>query len=556
MLLQTLIGLIQSGCARLSEASGHPGLLYVVFPAVGMLLALLVVRFVVRDNIGHGVTKVLKAISTGESRIKTHNIWSSQLTSALTIGMGGSVGAEAPIVYTGAAIGSNLGRALGMNLRSVTILVGCGAAGAVAGIFKAPLAGVLFTLEILMFNISMTSLMPLLLSSVSATVVAYLCLGGDTPFQCVLSPFRMGNIPFYIVLGVACGFISLYFQSVTLWLEDKLAKFRNPYLKWIVCGLGLGLLILLFPPLFGEGYESLGSLLNGGNVQLDRMTPVSVLLDSDWGVPVFFLLVLLLKVLAMTFTNAGGGVGGTFGPTLFVGAIAGFVISRSLNLLLGPGGVALPEQNFVLAGMAGAMAGVMKAPMTAIFLIAEITGGYQLFIPLIIASSASFLVTRIWEKYSIYTKRLAQAGELITHDSDRAVMTLMHTSDLVRDKYPRISKRASLKQLVKIVSDSTAAVVAVVDSKGRFEGYIDIGNVRKYIFSTEDYNVLHVRDLMEPAPAIVHQTDRMEDVMRMFDKTEAWRLPVLDADGKYIGFISRSRILAAYRDKLKEFSED
>lgn len=556
VLLQTLIGLIQSGCARLSEASGHPGLLYVVFPAVGMLLALLVVRFVVRDNIGHGVTKVLKAISTGESRIKTHNIWSSQLTSALTIGMGGSVGAEAPIVYTGAAIGSNLGRALGLNLRSVTILVGCGAAGAVAGIFKAPLAGVLFTLEILMFNISMTSLMPLLLSSVSATVVAYLCLGGDTPFQCVLSPFRMGNIPFYIVLGVACGFISLYFQSVTLWLEDKLAKFRNPYLKWIVCGLGLGLLILLFPPLFGEGYESLGSLLNGGNVQLDRMTPVSVLLDSDWGVPVFFLLVLLLKVLAMTFTNAGGGVGGTFGPTLFVGAIAGFVISRSLNLLLGPGGVALPEQNFVLAGMAGAMAGVMKAPMTAIFLIAEITGGYQLFIPLIIASSASFLVTRIWEKYSIYTKRLAQAGELITHDSDRAVMTLMHTSDLVRDKYPRISKRASLKQLVKIVSDSTAAVVAVVDSKGRFEGYIDIGNVRKYIFSTEDYNVLHVRDLMEPAPAIVHQTDRMEDVMRMFDKTEAWRLPVLDADGKYIGFISRSRILAAYRDKLKEFSED
>ena len=556
MLLQTLIRLIQSGCARLSEASGHPGLLYVVFPAVGMLLALLVVRFVVRDNIGHGVTKVLKAISTGESRIKTHNIWSSQLTSALTIGMGGSVGAEAPIVYTGAAIGSNLGRALGLNLRSVTILVGCGAAGAVAGIFKAPLAGVLFTLEILMFNISMTSLMPLLLSSVSATVVAYLCLGGDTPFQCVLSPFRMGNIPFYIVLGVACGFISLYFQSVTLWLEDKLAKFRNPYLKWIVCGLGLGLLILLFPPLFGEGYESLGSLLNGGNVQLDRMTPVSVLLDSDWGVPVFFLLVLLLKVLAMTFTNAGGGVGGTFGPTLFVGAIAGFVISRSLNLLLGPGGVALPEQNFVLAGMAGAMAGVMKAPMTAIFLIAEITGGYQLFIPLIIASSASFLVTRIWEKYSIYTKRLAQAGELITHDSDRAVMTLMHTSDLVRDKYPRISKRASLKQLVKIVSDSTAAVVAVVDSKGRFEGYIDIGNVRKYIFSTEDYNVLHVRDLMEPAPAIVHQTDRMEDVMRMFDKTEAWRLPVLDADGKYIGFISRSRILAAYRDKLKEFSED
>lgn len=556
VILLTLIRLIQSGCVRLSSVCAHSGLLYVVFPALGMLLALLVVRLLVRDSIGHGVTKVLKAISTGESRIKPHNIWSSQLTSALTIGMGGSVGAEAPIVYTGAAIGSNLGRKMGLNLRSITILVGCGAAGAVAGIFKAPLAGVLFTLEILMFNISMTSLMPLLLSSVSATVVAYLCLGGDTPFQCMLSPFRMGNIPFYVVLGVACGFISLYFQSVTLWLEDKLAKFRNPYLKWLICGLGLGLLICLFPPLFGEGYDSLGSLLNGGDVHLDRNTPASCLLDFSWGVPLFFLLVLVFKVLAMTLTNAGGGVGGTFGPTLFVGAIAGFVISRSLNLLLGSNGIELPEQNFVLAGMAGAMAGVMKAPMTAIFLIAEITGGYQLFIPLIIASSASFLVTRIWEKYSIYTKRLAQAGELITHDSDRAVMTLMHTSDLVRDKYPRISRRASLKQLVKLVSDSTAAVVAVVDSKGRFEGYIDVGNVRKYIFRTEDYNVLHVRDLMEPAPAIVHQTDKMDEVMRMFDKTEAWRLPVLDADGKYIGFISRSRILAAYREKLREFSED
>lgn len=554
-MLQTLVGLIQKGCSSISSSVGSP-YLYLFFPMLGMLLSLLLVRLLIKDNIGHGVTKVLKAISMGESRIKSHNIWSSQLTSALTIGMGGSVGAEAPIVYTGAAIGSNLGRKCGLNLRSVTILVGCGAAGAVAGIFKAPLAGVLFTLEILMFNISMTSLMPLMLSSVSATVVAYLFLGDSTPFQCSLSPFKMGNIPFYIILGIACGFISLYFQRLTLWMEDKLARFESPYLRWAVCGLGLGILIMLFPPLFGEGYDSLAELLEGGDVVLNRESPLSFLLGSSWGIPLFFTLVLLLKVVSMTFTNAGGGVGGTFGPTLFVGAIGGFVISRCLNLLLAGQGIVLPEQNFVLAGMAAAMAGVMQAPMTAIFLIAEITGGYQLFIPLIIASLSSFLITRLKERYSIYTKRLAQAGELITHDNDKALMTLMHTSDLVRDKYPRIHKRATLRQLVEVISDSTAAVIAVVDARGNFEGFIDIGNVRKYILRSSEYDTLRVRDLMEPAPAIVHETDHMDDVMGMFDKTQAWRLPVLDAEGKYIGFISRSRILAAYREKLKELSED
>ena len=554
VVLLKLIKLFQNLTERLTSC-GPFNFLYVLLPAVGMLLSLLIVKYLIKDNIGHGVTRVLKAVSTGESRIKMHNCWSSLITSSLTIGFGGSVGAEAPIVYTGAAIGSNMGRIFGLNMRSVRILVGCGAAGAVAGIFKAPLAGVLFTLEILMFNISVTSMMPLLLSTVSASVVSYLFAADVHPFLCSLSPFKLGNIPFYIILGVFCGFVSRYFQSTTLWLEDRLSKFKNPYLKWLCCGLGLGVIVLIFPPLFGEGYSSLSPLLMGGEIDFGE-SPLSFLLNTPWGIPLFFALVLCMKVIAMTFTNSGGGVGGTFGPTLFVGAISGFLLSRIFNLSFAGSALSLPEQNFVLVGMAGTMAGVMKAPMTAIFLIAEISGGYELFLPLIITSSVSFLITRIWERYSIYTKRLAQAGELLTHDSDQAIMILMRTADLVRDKYPRVSKDASLRELVDIISDSTAAVIAVVDANGRFEGVIDIGNVRKYMFRSEEYDTLKVSDLMEAAPAFVYVDEKMESVMRKFDRTEAWRLPVIDDDSVYRGFVSRSRILSAYRDKLKEMSED
>ena len=402
----------------LDNLVGGANWLFLLLPGVGMLLSFLIVRYLVRDNIGHGVTKVLQAVSKNESKIKRHNMFSSLVTSALTIGFGGSVGAEAPIVYTGAAIGSNLGRYMGLSYRGMTLLLGCGAAGAVAGIFNAPLAGVLFTLEILLFNLSMSSLLPLLLSSVSATMVSYLLLGRDTQFACSLVAFSMRNIPFYIILGAFCGFCSLYFIKMTIWLEDGFGKMKNLWLRWALCALGLGLLIFLFPPLYGEGYDDVGLLLNG---QAD---------GAVW----FFALILFLKVFAMTFTNAGGGVGGTFGPTLFVGAIAGYVLSSSLNLFL-PGQVPVP--NFVLVGMAGLMAGVMQAPLTAIFLIAEISGGYELLMPLILTSAIAYGTTRIFEKYSIYTKRIAQTGELLTHDSDQAVLTLLKTESLVETGRPR-----------------------------------------------------------------------------------------------------------------------
>ena len=534
VLLKTAIHAIHHGLASLVGGSTW---LYLLLPGVGMLLSLLIVKYIVRDNIGHGVTKVLQAVSKNESKIKKHNTVSSLVTSALTIGFGGSVGAEAPIVYTGAAIGSNLGRYMGLSYRGMTLLLGCGAAGAVAGIFNAPLAGVLFTLEILFFNLSMSSILPLLLSTVSATMVSYLCLGRDTQFTCSLVEFSMRNIPFYLVLGIFCGFCSLYFLKTTLFLEDLFGKLKNAYLKWALCAAGLGLLIFLFPPLYGEGYDNVGLLLNG----------------QENGAVWFFALVLLLKVFAMTFTNAGGGVGGTFGPTLFVGAIAGYVLSSTLNLIH-PGLVPVP--NFVLVGMAGLMAGVMQAPMTAIFLIAEISGGYELLLPLILTAAVSYGTMRIFEKYSIYTKRIAQSGELLTHDSDRAVLTLLKTESLVETDFTPVRIDDDLRALVDAVAVSRRNIFPVLDSKKRFQGYVDLSDIRRDMFRTDLYDVAKVYNYMRSAPEYVYPDEPMDSVMRKFGKTGAWNLPVVDRDRKYLGFVSKSKIFNAYREELRDFSQD
>ena len=527
--------------------------LYLVYPGIGMLLSLLIVRYAVKDNIGHGVTKVLVAISKNDSKIKAHNTWSSLVTSALTIGFGGSVGAEAPIVYTGAAIGSNIARLTGMSYRNMTTLLGCGAAGAVAGIFNAPLSGVLFTLEILLFNISMSSMLPLLISTVSATLVSYLCLGQSTHFTSTLEAFSMRNVPYYLVLGLFCALCSLYFLRTTLALEDRLGKIRSPYLKWGLCASMLGLLIFLFPPLYGEGYDSLSLLLNGEMPDFDGETVLAPLMRGAWSVPVFFLLILLLKVFAMTFTNAGGGVGGTFGPTLYVGAIAGFVVATSFNLFL-PRPV--PVSNFVLVGMAGLMAGVMQAPMTAIFLIAEISGGYDLLVPLIVTSTLSYGITRMVEKYSIYTKRIAQTGELLTHDSDQAVLTLLKTSELVETDFTPVSIDASLRELVEAVSVARRDIFPVLDSKKRFQGYVSLENIRRDMFRSDLYDTNFVYNYMRSSAAYVYDDENMESVMRKFETTGAWNLPVVKKDRTYVGFVSKAKIFSAYREELKSFSQD
>lgn len=550
VLLKLAIHSIQGGLALLFEGSRWP---FLILPGIGMLLSMLIVRYVVRDNIGHGVTKVLQAVSKNESKIKRHNCWSSMVTSALTIGFGGSVGAEAPIVYTGAAIGSNLGRYSGMSYRGMTLLLGCGAAGAVAGIFNAPLAGVLFTLEILLFNLSMSGILPLLFSSVSATLVSHICLGGESAFAASVIPFNIANVPFYGVLGVFCGLSSLYFIRTTLSMEDRLGKLKSPYLRWALSAMALGVLVFLFPPLYGEGYNFLSPLLNGGIIDFGGETPFAHFLNIPWAIPLFFLAVMLLKVFAMTFTNAGGGVGGTFGPTLFVGAIAGFVLASTLNQIK-PG--AVPVSNFVLVGMGGLMAGVMQAPLTAIFLIAEISGGYELLIPLILTSAIAYGVTRIFEKYSIYTKRIAGSGELLTHDSDQAVLTLMKTESLLETDFCPVKIDGTLKDLVDSVARSERTIFPVLDSKGRFQGYVSLADIRKDMFLPQLYDVRHVYNYMRSAPEYVHIYESMDSVMRKFEKTGAWNLPVVDDDRKYLGFLSKSKIFNAYRDELKDFSQD
>ena len=553
VLLKSAIELIHHSITSWFDGVAYSAL-YLIYPGIGMLLAMLFVKYVVKDNIGHGVTKVLLAVSKNDSKIRPHNMWSSMLASSVTIGFGGSVGAEAPIVYTGAAIGSNIARYMGLSYKNMTILLGCGAAGAVAGIFKAPLAGVLFTLEILLFNISMSSILPLLLSTISATVISYVFLGDQPAFECTVSAFTMNNIPFYLILGLFCAACSVYFTRMTIWLEDKIRSIKRPFVRWGFSAICLGLLIFLFPPLYGEGYEHLHVLLNGGMIDLEGQTILAFFMDSAWSIPVFFLLILILKVFSMSFTNAGGGVGGTFGPTLFIGAIAGFFVSRTINLI---GGSALvPEQNFVLVGMAGLMAGVMQAPMTAIFLIADMTGGYELLIPLILTSTVSYAVTRTIEPYSIYTKRIAKRGELLTHDSDQAVLTLLKTNELIESDFISVKIDASLGELVEVIATSKRNIFPVVDDRNHFHGYVSLEDIRRDMFKKELYDKMHVYNFMVSAPAYVYIDEKMDSVMSKFEKTQAWNLPVVDHDRSYVGFVSKSKIFSAYRDQLKQVSHD
>ena len=529
-------------------------LLYFVYPGVGMLLAYLLVRYLIKDSIGHGVTKVLHAISRSDSKIKAHNCWSSMAASSVTIGFGGSVGAEAPIVYTGAAIGSNIARVLGLNYRQMTLLLGCGAAGAVAGIFKAPLAGILFTLEILMFNLSVSSIIPLLTTSVTATVVSAVLMGNDVAFATTAERFLITNLPYYIVLGVLCGFVSLYFIRMTLYIEDKVQAIKTPFRRWLYTAIGLGILIFIFPPLYGESYGALNACLTE-NVDplMNHSLLYGNLVSKSWFLPLFFFGVLFFKVIAMSFTNAGGGVGGTFGPTLFVGGVLGFVMSRGINL---SGFHHLPEANFALTGMAGLMAGVMQAPLTAIFLIAEITGGYKLLMPLIITSVCSFATIRGFEPYSIYTKRLAKSGDLLTHDNDQAVLVLLRTADLVETDFKTVGIDDSLGSLVEAVALSRRNTFPVIDADQHLLGIVSLDKIRAVMFDHNRYQTTFVKEFMQPPPDVVHLDEKMEQVMEKFETSGAWNLPVVDTRQRYVGFVSKSKIFSAYRAQLAQLSQE
>lgn len=552
VILKKLIFLIREGLTSWFETPGD-SFFYLLYPGIGMLLSLLFVKYLAKEDISHGVTKVLLAVSRNESRIHPRNTWASIVASALTIGFGGSVGAEAPIVYTGAAIGSNVARKVGMSYRNMTLLLGCGAAAAVAGIFKAPMAGVLFTLEILLFNISMSSILPIMISSVTATVVTYLLMGNSVEFSNTIESFRMINIPGYLVLGIFCGGMSLYFIRTSMRLEDKLRRISKPYIRWILCAILLGILIFLFPPLYGEGYDSLVSMLNNNASEVAGGIFGDKLLSNEWAFLAFFAAVMFFKVYATALTNGGGGVGGTFGPTLVTGGLAGFVVARLINLT---GITVLPEANFALVGMAGMMAGVMQAPLTAIFLIAEITGGYDLFIPLIVTAAVSFATIRIVEPYSIYTKRIAAQGDLLTHDSDQAVLTLLKTSSMIENDFTPIYVENSLGDLVKTISLTHRNIFPVLDSKGRFQGVVTLDDVRDIMFDSSKYDTTKIYHIMKSAPAFVYADEKMESVMKKFETTNAWNLPVVDDENKYIGFVSKSKIFSSYREQLKQVSHE
>lgn len=531
--------------------------LYLVLPVVGIWLTSMFVKYVVRDNISHGITRILYAISTKQSRLKAHNCWSSVIASAITIGFGGSVGAEAPIVLTGSSIASNLGQRFRMNNKTLMLLVGCGAAAAIAGIFKAPIAGLVFTLEVLMIDLTMASISPILIASVTATCFAYIFIGDSQLFNFTLeNPWMVERVPSNVFLGIFCGLVSLYFIRMMNACESVYSRLKDHrYIKLAIGGITLSSLIFLFPSLYGEGYSSIDILLNG-HTEADWRSIMnrSLFYGHDSLLLVYIGMVVLTKAVATASTNGGGGCGGTFAPSLFIGAFSGFLFARLWNIY--GIGTYLPETNAALLGMAGVMSGVMHAPLTGIFLIAELTGGYALFMPLMIVSVSAYLVILIFEPHSIYGMRLAREGKLITHHTDRAVLTLMSLDSVIERDYISVTKDQELGEVVHKLSQSKSNVLPVLDAAGGLLGEIDLTKLKHVVFRTELYHHYRSFQLMSQPPAFLRLGDPMEDIVEVFDKSHAHQLPVLDENEHLVGYVSRSHIFMQYRQMVADLSND
>ena len=529
--------------------------LYLVYPVVGIFLCVMFVKFIVRDDISHGVTKILYALSRRQGDIRSHNCWSSVIASSLTIGFGGSVGAESPIVLTGSAIGSLLGRQFRVDHKTMMLLIGCGASGAIAGIFKAPIAGLMFTLEVLMVDLTMASLLPLLVSCLTATCITY-TIAGTSPMSSfeLTDPFIVRRVPTALLLGVTCGLVSLYFTRVMNSFEQVFGKLRHPAARLALGGVVLAVLIYFFPPLYGEGYGTI-SLLLSGDAHASEVMNNSFFYGHETSLVTYLVLIILVKVFATTATNGGGGCGGTFAPSLFLGCIAGYVFSALWNIQT-PFGITVPSTNYALLGMAGVMSGVFHAPMTGVFLIAELTGGYDLFIPLMIVSVCSYITIHTFEPHSIYAMRLARRGELLTHHKDRSVLTLMSLDAIIDKERPLLRPDMYLGQIVQSVSTEKALHFAVVDIKGGLLGIINLNGIRKLIFRSELYRMYRADQLMTRPSIVLRTDDSMTAVMERFSHTSTGTLPVLTPEGIFVGFVSRTRLLAAYRQVLKDFSEE
>ncbi len=568
LLLCVVIGLLASVAAVVLKTSVHylehwirntpgkymEGLIFLIFPLIGILITVIFIRYFVKDDISHGVTRILYAISRNKGVMKLHNTWSSIVACSFTGGFGGSVGMEAPIVSTGAAIGSNVAQAARFGHKRTTLLIGCGAAAAIAAIFKAPIAGLIFALEVLMLDLTMASIIPLLIATVTGAIFSAIFLGEQVEFYFTLKDaFDYGAIPFYILLGVVTGMVSLYFTWMIAKVEGRVKNIGNRYKRVLYGGTLLGILIFFFPPLFGEGYYTMRSMLSGQPEQLLEQSLFSNLVDDSGLVFIGFLvLVLFFKAIATSLTTGAGGIGGVFAPSLFMGGITGFIFSRIINMF---SRFSISEYNFSLVGMAGLIAGVIHAPLTAIFLIAEITGGYELFIPLILTASISYITVVYFQPHSLYTRKLAQKGHLITHDKDQAVLTLLNVESVVETSLQTVTPDQSLAELVQVIAKSKRNIFPVIDKDNNFLGIVTLDDVREIMFDRSKYDTLKVRNLMFQPRATVSLSDSMDEVMGKFRDSGLWNMAVVEK-GKYIGYVSRSNVFNVYRNMLIEFTKE
>jgi CIC family chloride channel protein len=524
---------------------------YLILPVLGIFITVLFTAYIIKDDISHGVSKVLWALSKGESRMKSHNMYSSLISCSITSGFGGSVGMEAPILATGAAMGSNIGQWFGQSHRTRMLLIGAGTAGALAAIFKAPIAGMIFAMEVLALDITAASIIPLLTSSVTGALVATFLFGSNVEFYfSIREPVNYANIPYYIILGIVCGLVSVYFLRTNSAIETAVQKIKDRFMRIMIGGVAVGALIFFFPPLYGEGYSAMRMILSGNLHDLSNNSLFYSFGENSWAFVGYLGLVLILKVAATSLTTGAGGIGGAFAPALFMGGITGAAFVKVVNLL---GFTTLIPSNFILVGMAGLIAGVISAPLTAIFLIAEITGGYTLFIPLIVTSTLAHLTTRLWEPYSIYTRSLAKAGELITHDRDKTALTLLKVNEVVETQFEKVGPDQTLRQLLAAISKSNRNLYPVVDEENNYLGVIALDDVRQLMFDQTKYDTVILRDVMQKTQVFVTMDENLESAMAKFRKTGWYNMPVLD-NGKYVGFVSRANIFINYRNKIREFS--
>lgn len=545
--LKSVVHLIQSLLERNMDITGV-NYLYLGYPLIGIILTVVIARYLLKEKLGHGITQILYSISKNSSILRKTHMYSRMVTSAITVGFGGSVGLEAPIVVTGSAIGSNLGQLFHLDYKKRTLLIGCGTAGAISAIFNSPITGVIFAIEVILTEVKISKFIPILIASVSGQLVSIILLGEDILFSFRLTDsFVASDTPYYILLGIMCGLVSLYFTRMLYRVEDKIRTIDSPFTRAVTGGIGLALIIFTFPPIYGEGYEHIKALLSGDHVAIFERSPFYSLAENEWILISFLLFILLVKPVATALTIGAGGSGGVFAPSLFMGGIAGFFFTRVINLVV-PGSM-ISASNFTLVGMCGVLSGVLHAPLTAIFLIAEITSGYMLFVPLMLVSAISFTTINYFEKYSIYTKNLIERGDLIQYDRDRIVLSLIDLKKIIEKDLLVIHPDAPLRDLVDLVKVSHRNIFPVVNEKKVLEGIVTLDDIREIMFDQHLQDEVIVKTIMQKPPSFVTPQEKMQSVMNKFELTQAWNLPVID-NGKYVGFVSKSRIFNAYRTKL------